>query len=194
MLFPVPVVCCCKRATSSPRRSTTISWPLVAGQLWLVSTAPPPPPSRPLLRSFTISRPCGCGCAVSRQQQALGWGWRRAVVLNAQHSCVTRRSVVSLITIQATTLLFLLPLLSPPSSLAVLLLLFFLTPFVDSPHFPALPDVTLFPNRSLISDGAAPSSEQIAYRLPQSHIQLAAGCWGHRSMTDPEQHSVTSTN
>lgn len=43
----VPVVCCCRRATSSQRLSTTISWPLGAGQLWLVSTAllsfPPPP-------------------------------------------------------------------------------------------------------------------------------------------------------
>lgn len=42
----VPVVCCCRRATSSQRLSTTISWPLGAGQLWLVSTAllsfPPP--------------------------------------------------------------------------------------------------------------------------------------------------------
>ena len=33
------MVCCCRRATSSQRLSTTISWPLGAGQLWLVSTA-----------------------------------------------------------------------------------------------------------------------------------------------------------
>lgn len=33
------MVCCYRRATSSQRHSTTISWPLGAGQLWLVSTA-----------------------------------------------------------------------------------------------------------------------------------------------------------
>lgn len=38
-LLSVPAVCCYRRATSSQRHSTTISWPLGAGQLWLVSTA-----------------------------------------------------------------------------------------------------------------------------------------------------------
>lgn len=38
-LSPLPAVCCYRRATSSQRHSTTISWPLGAGQLWLVSTA-----------------------------------------------------------------------------------------------------------------------------------------------------------
>lgn len=61
----VPAVCCCRRATSSQRRFTTISWPLVAGQLWLVSTDLPF-----LLLLFTICSPCGCGRTVSRQQQA----------------------------------------------------------------------------------------------------------------------------
>lgn len=33
------MVCCYRRATNSQRRSTTTSWPLGVGQLWLVSTA-----------------------------------------------------------------------------------------------------------------------------------------------------------
>lgn len=73
----VPVVCCCRRATSSPRLSTTISWPLGAGQLWLVSTALLSlPPSLPLFFFFffefidSLQPPRSCGCAVSRQRRA----------------------------------------------------------------------------------------------------------------------------
>ena len=65
-VLSVPAVCCCRRATSSPRHSTTISWPLGAGQPWLVSTAP----LFPFFFLLTISSSCGCGCAVSRQQWA----------------------------------------------------------------------------------------------------------------------------
>lgn len=125
----------------------------------------------------------------------LGPGWRRPVVLNAQHSCLTSNSVMSLITIQPTRLSFLLSLSSSLSGF-LSLFFFFFKKLLLWIHHTLLPFLLLYylPNRGLISDSVAPSFGQIAYRLPQSRIQLAAGCSRHRSMTDPERRSFNSTN
>lgn len=116
-------------------------------------------------------------------------------LLTLKHSCVTSNSVMSLITIQATTLSFLLSLLSPVLLSVCSSFSFFLKLLLWI-HHTVLPFLTLNYLQTAASSQTASlhHSDKSLYRLPQSRIELASGCSEHRSKTDPECRSFNSTN